>query len=392
MAATRMNSVFQCLDQSIGHAFRRAGWETTLKERFAEIEPWLIPSPHRAEKVGCEHTQTRFCSYRVVEHADGKLVGVCDEGRCKRRVLSPEELIQYQPNLSRLRMELARLLELEPDRTAPPQAYILPIGKFTLGRDRFEVKLVGGLNPCSLPELLMRMLNVHGPRQVILLASSFGDKAPLKDFIHRAGWHWYDIEHAFEIKPRRLEWRNGSLADWLSFKRELVPPANIQEDAAKPYVRAIERGFADLGKDISNYKEEIERLRAGLSEQLHKIGKEVDPEYFRMILAVLVSGSIRSAAERLNMSKSSLDRRLKDYVLRGGLYETLHGMLAVRNNRLGTRKLESFNETFAKHQVPDTGYDPDEVIEELVRALEEADPEHWPEVLSEFSDSLRGSS
>lgn len=392
MAATRTNSVFRCLDQSIGHAFLLELWKEGLKDRFPEIEPWLVPVARLAANVPCEHTQNRKCSYRVVEHEDGPIVGVCDEGRCQRRVFERSELVLYQPNLPRLRAELARLLELEPDRSEPPQANILPVGKLTLGPERFEVKLVGGLNPSMLPELLMRLLDVRGPRQIILLASGFGEKAPLKDFIHRVGWHCFEIEHAFEMRPRQLAWRNGSQAEWIGFKQRLVPVEAVRKDSVLPVVRAIERGFAHIGKDFSAYKSEIEDLRAGLSEQLRKIGDEVEPEFFRIILSALVSGSVRGAADKLGISKSTLDRRLKEYVARGGLYATLHGMLAVRSKRFGSRQLESFNEKFAKHQVAGPGFDSDAIIEELVRALEEADREHWPEVLTEFSDSLRGSS
>lgn len=392
MAATRMNSVFQCLDQSIGHAFLKSLWQEVLKDRFVEIEPWLVPSPHRASKVACENTSSRHCSYRVVEHEAGPIVGVCDEGRCRRRIFEAEELVQYHPNFSRLRSELARLLELEPDRSEPPQANILPVGKLFLCAERFEVKLVGGLNPSSLPHLLASCLDVRGPRQIILLASSYGDKAQLKDFIHRAGWHCFEIEHAFDFQPQRLAWRNGSRSDWLTFKQDLTSTAAVQEDAAKPFIQVIERGFKYLGKDIRGYQGEIETLRASLSDQLRRIGNEVEAEFFQIILALLVNGSVRSAAEKLGTSKSTLDRRLKEYVAKGGLYETLHGMLAVRSKRLGTRKLESFNETYAKHQNNGQSSDSAAIIEELVQAMEEADPDIWPEVLAEFSDSLRGTS
>jgi hypothetical protein len=238
----------------------------------------------------------------------------------------------------------------------------------------------------------MSCLDVRSPKQIILFASSYGDKAPLRDFIHRAGWYCFEIEHAFEFQSQRLAWQNGSRADWLNFKRNLTSTTAVQEDAAKPYIHAIERGFKDLGKDIKGYKEEIETLRASLSDQLRRIGNEVDPDFFQIILALLVNGSVRSAAEKLGTSKSTLDRRLKEYVSRGGLYESLHGMLAVRSKRLGTRKLESFNETYAKHQVNGQSSDRAAIIDELVQAMEEADPDIWPEVLAEFSDSLRGSS
>lgn len=389
---TRMNSVFQCLDQAIGHAFRRCLWETVLGERFVEIEPWLLPAPHRAERVTCEQGNGGHCSYRVVEHEDGRLVGVCDEGRCPRRSFEAEELVQYAPNFSRLRGELARLLELEPDRSEPPHANVLPVGSLLVDGGRIAVKLVGGLNPSALPAVLMQHLDVRGPGQIILLASSYGDKTTLRDFIHRSGWFQYDIEEAFILQPRRLAWEDGARQRWLHFRETVLSRGPSSGHGTQPIIRAVKRGFADLGKDISGYRDEIESLRAGLSEQLRRIGNEVEPEFFQMILALLVNGSVRSAAEKLGTSKSTLDRRLKEYLTRGGLYETLHGMLAVRSRRLGSRKLESFNETYAKHQVNGQTSDRAAIIEELVQAMEEADPDIWPEVLSEFSDSLRGSS
>jgi hypothetical protein len=390
MAATKMNSVFQCIDQSIGHAFRRDQWQGILKGRFSEIEPWLIPSGRRSETFGC--ARSPHCHYRIVEHADGSFVGVCDEGRCDRRPFAPEELVQYHPNFVRFRLELARLLELEPDRSEPPQPNVLPIGKMTLGKDRMEVKLVGGLNPSYLPQILMRFLNVRGPRQIILLASSYDGKADLKDFVYRVGWSHFDIEHAFTLHPTQLRWQDGAQARWEAFRNELSAPGNVQEAAARPYVRAIERGFRELGKDINGYRDQIQSLRAGLSEQLRTIFNEVEPDFFQMILALLVDGSVRSAAERLNLTKSTFDRRLKAFTSRGGLYTSLHGLVGIRAAHFGSRRLETFSETYAAHQVTTQGGTHEAVIEELVQALEDTNPEIWPEVLSEFSDSLRGCS
>lgn len=389
MVPTRMNSVFQCLDQSIGHAFLRKLWEDVLKERFLEIEPWLIPSQHRAAKVACEHTKSRHCSYRVVEHENGPLVGVCDEGRCQRRVFAPEELVQYQPNFSRLRTEFARLLELEPDRSEPPQANILPVGKLTLGRDRLEVKLVGGLNPSSLPEILTRLLDVRGPRQVILLASSYGGKAPLLDFIYRVGWQFHDIEHSFVLQPRSLRWSPGAQARWLEFKRGLLPAEAARDEEGRQFLAMIEEKLALLDRGIRDLQSENVTLKQSLASQFSAISQKVDPEYFHWILSIMATGSVSAAASMLGIANSTFDEKLKRYRDRGGTYRILFDLLEVRRKGLGSKKLEHFNESYLRHQQANDQTSETALLREVIEALEAQDEGTWPAIRDELLALLR---
>lgn len=112
----------------------------------------------------------------------------------------------------------------------------------------------------------------------------------------------------------------------------------VHEAAAQPYVRAIQRGFASIGKDFSQYRTEIDRLHSSFADQLGRIAREVEPEFFQVMMTLMVCGSVRAAAEKLGNSKSSLDRRIKEFVAKGGLYATLNGLLAVRTQRLGRRQ------------------------------------------------------
>lgn len=389
MVATRMNSVFQCLDQSVGHAFRWDSWRGLLKERFGEIEPWLQPTERLASKVPCERTRLQNCSYRIVEHANGTFAGVCDEGRCRRREFEKPELVLYQPNLARFRLELARLLELEPDRSEPPQANILPIGKMTLGKDRLEVKLVGGLNPSSLPETLMRLLHVRGPKQVILIASSYGGKAPLKDFLYRVGWHCYEIEHSFTLQPRRLDWSPGAQAHWLNFKRDLLPPEAAREEDGRQFLAMIEEKLALLDQGIRDLQTENAMLKESLAGQFTSIARKVEPEYFHWILSIMAAGSVSAAAGMLGIANSTFNEKLKRHRDRGGIYRTLFDLLEIRRKGLGTKKLEHFNEDYLRHQQESGRANDTELLREVIEALEAQDEGTWPAIRDELLTLLR---
>jgi hypothetical protein len=387
MAANKMNSVFQCIDQCIGHAFRRDQWQGILKERFSEIEPWLIPSGRRSETFGC--ARSPHCHYRIVEHADGSFVGVCDEGRCDRRPFAPEELVQYHPNFARFRLELARLLELEPDRSEPPQPNVLPIGKMTLGKDRMEVKLVGGLNPGYLPQILMRFLNVRGPRQIILLASSYDGKADLKDFVYRVGWNCYEIEHSFTLSPRSLDWSSGAQAQWLTFKRSLLPPDVAREEDGRKFLAMIEEKLALLDKGIRNLQTENTVLKEDLAGHFISIARKVEPEYFHWILAIMAAGSVSAAAGMLDVANSTFNEKLKRYRDRGGIYRTLFDLLQIRRKGLGTRKLERFNEDYMLHQRATEDSNETDLLREVIDALEAQDEATWPAIRDELLTILK---
>ena len=68
-------------------------WEKGLGvDDLGLLRPYLAPLPTRATTLPCERTfRGCGCRYRIVEHDDDTIVGICDEGRCERRSFTTDE-------------------------------------------------------------------------------------------------------------------------------------------------------------------------------------------------------------------------------------------------------------------------------------------------------------
>jgi len=111
---SRPSAFFKSLEALV-HGGRLKGWELATGEAFALVQPYLMPVEGIAKQVACERTfQGHACAYRIVEHGDGTVVGVCDEGECERKVFRREELARFALDESRLASELISLFGLTP--------------------------------------------------------------------------------------------------------------------------------------------------------------------------------------------------------------------------------------------------------------------------------------
>lgn len=389
MVANKANCVFQCLDQAFSTPFRLESWKQGTGERFSEIQPWLIPVEQLAPTVACEHTRVRGCRYRIVEHHDGSFTGVCDEGKCQRRHFEKSELIQYRPNFPRLRSELAKLIGVQPYASEPTHPCMLPIGDLAFGSSSYGVKLVGGLNQEVLERILRSLWMEGDQKQIIIFASSLSLTQPVAAFIRKAGWYHYSIEHSFALKPTTLSWEPEAQAYWLKFTESIITPEERTHEKEKHLAEAVRQGFANIGRNIHQLESENSDLKQNLSNQLSVIANQVEPEYLHWILTIMTKGSVSQAAASLNMANTTLIGKLKRYSDRGGMYNMLHDLLAVRRRGLGIRKLEHFNEDFLDHQNYDGAAGNEDLMEEVLGALEAQDETNWPQIRNELLEVIQ---
>lgn len=108
---------WKCLDVRLG-PIREPVWKLALGDEFPLVQRYLAPVPGLSPIASCERSRQTACNYRIVEHQDGSLVGICDEGRCPRRIFDRAELIRFEPQDRRIMEEVGRLLRL-PFNPAP---------------------------------------------------------------------------------------------------------------------------------------------------------------------------------------------------------------------------------------------------------------------------------
>ncbi len=219
MEANNKKCLYEALDKSLGIGYRRAAWEGALNGAFSAIEPWLVPTQVPATRVPCKQVGRSGCDgYRIVAHANGTFVGVCDEGNCTRRLFSEAELVRYEPNITLFRREVARLFGIAPDLSAPEHHTLHPVGELRLGKEVFGVKIVGGLDPGLVERMVQLLWQQTRQKQLLLILSETEPKDRLKGLIERCGWIDYTIEEQFDLLPRGLRWTEGAEERWEGFK------------------------------------------------------------------------------------------------------------------------------------------------------------------------------
>lgn len=389
MAASKPNFAFQCIDNAITRGVPRSSYINALGENFADMEPWLIPIEGLAQQYVCKNTAKSGCRYRVVEHANGTLVGVCDEGRCGRREFAREELIRYRPDFARFRAELARLMGIRLEPYRGDAIWLIPVGDLAVGRDHYAVKLAGGANPQVLMEFLQKLWIEASQPQLILLASRLSATPELSAFLRKAQWGEFVLEPHMELKARALQWKPGSESHWLQCKRGLLTPEAAREEEGRTFLAMIEERIAQLDRGIGKLKAENAQLKDTLVGQFSTISQKVDAEYFYWILTVMATGSVSRAATALKMANSTFDEKLKRYRDRGGIYETLYQLCQVRRKGLGTKKLEQFNEGYLRHQQGGGSGPEVDLMRDVVDALEAQDEKNWPSVRDELLALLK---
>ena len=154
-------------------------------------------------------------------------------------------------------------------------------------------------------------------------------------------------------------------------------------------IEAVEKGFTRVRMNLETLEEENDSLKLSLAEQVSAIGREVDPEYFRWILTILASGSLRMAAQAIGIPKTTLSRKLKRFAGRGGLYATLHALVSLRNRGLGRRRLECYRDAYQAHHPDALASLGTDVLEEVFAALEAQNEENWSRIRTEIIDLLK---
>jgi len=112
---SKPNAFWQLLESPARTGRPLSTWKLALREEYELVQSYIVPTGALATTMPCARTFAgHFCSYRIVEHENGTFAGVCDEGRCPRRIFQREELAQHAIDEDRLAKELTALLAITP--------------------------------------------------------------------------------------------------------------------------------------------------------------------------------------------------------------------------------------------------------------------------------------
>ena len=108
-----MKAFWRSLETAVNGGTRLEVWDRVLGDSVSTR--FLLPVGGIVGSVGCVRTLAGHnCRYRIVEHDDGDVVGVCDEGYCARRSFTREDLAKFDLDADKIARGLSHALNITP--------------------------------------------------------------------------------------------------------------------------------------------------------------------------------------------------------------------------------------------------------------------------------------
>lgn len=350
-------------------------WRHILGADFEKVQPFLVVCEGLAGSyIFCPDTGIRL---EIRETRAGYWAGAVGEHveDADDRALTWEEAQAWEIDPARLRMALCGTLGLA-GVTGP-------------GGEMADVQLIGvcerrgGRRPVYLCHA------IDGENAVRLAADA--GRTPDAGCILFPERH-LAVEHVLNgrgvtgvVLAECVTWNDGK---WVGGCGQVCKGAAV--DISHAELRDhFDRRFDRVGREFSDLERENKQLKQDLAQVLANVARQVEPEFFQWIFVILGTGSVNAAARVLKVPGSTFAGRLKEYADRGGLYETLFSMVAVRRKGVGQRRIERFNELFKEHQGVTMAATPD-VLMELLDGLEGLNEDNWEGMREELIALVRG--
>ena len=198
-----MSPIWRSLEIVGTEALTLPHWQKGIgAENLAMLRPYLTPRAERATTFPCERPfRGCGCRYRIVEHDDDTIVGICDEGHCERRAFTADEIVLYGVNDPKLAAALASALGLQPLTSAADTVTtkVLPIATLS-GEDGRTTQVL--LVRTRDPEAALDKLTLHLTTKPILLFPTASNLTPsVVARLHRQGWPYRVLENILFFRP-----------------------------------------------------------------------------------------------------------------------------------------------------------------------------------------------
>lgn len=168
-----------------------------------------------------------------------------------------------------------------------------------------------------------------------------------------------------------------------------IPTIETHQVTGQEVIRHIDKRFDTIGQNFNEVREENERLKGSMAEQLVKIGQNVDPKFFQWVMAMLGAGSSLAASKILKIPNSTLSGNLKKFEKRGGVYKTLMDVVRIRQRAVGKKSMERFNDQYLEHQGSgEASSSNDQLLTEVFEGLEQMSGANWQRVRDELLEFL----
>lgn len=350
-----------------------SGWQFFLRDQFEAMRPMLLPCPGEFATNYLHPERGRLCLQRYETHwvafPDPEFFDEPED-----TILTEEDVILYRLDLGSLRDRLRLALGVDGASSSVVPG-IECLGTCTQGPKRRRVFWVQARDDADAIVQGQEVLARAGGEGCAVVTSL---SETVDRMLTAAG------VSGVSLNERLQPTANGFVGGCGIACRHLAP----NDLSVRELKGHVDARLDTLAERVVAINQENETLKQNLARVLTEFARRVDPTFLAWVFVILAAGSMRGAAKALNMSKSALDRRLRQFAERGGVYAMLYSALEIRRRGVGQEPIQKFNELFLGHQPTSEAPGPD-LWKEVMEGLEALNPENWRQVRDELIEALR---
>lgn len=350
-----------------------SGWQFFFGERYDALRSFLVICPGEYATSYLHPERGLLCLRRVEDRwaafSDPEF-SIDDEDT----ELTEAEVVLYRLDMVGLRERLRTALGIDaPSSNAGPGIECL--GTCTLGPKRRRVFWVQAKDDAAAVVQSQEVVARAGAEGCVVVTSL---SETVDRMLTAAGVSGVSLNERITPTPGGFEGGCGITCRHLA-------PRDLPVHELKDH---LDTRLDTLGERVIAINQENETLKRNLARVLTELARRVDPTFLAWVFVILAAGSMRGAAQALQMPRSSLERRLREFADRGGVYALLYSTLEIRRKGLGQAPIERFNEVFLDHQQQADSCGPD-LWSEVMEGLEALNPDNWRQVRDELMEVLR---
>lgn len=350
-----------------------SGWQFFFGERYDALRSFLVICPGEYATSYLHPERGLLCLRRVEDRwaafSDPEF-SIDDEDT----ELTETEVVLYRLDMVGFRERLRTALGIDaPSSNAGPEIECL--GTCTLGPKRRRVFWVQAKDDAAAVVHSQEVIVRAGAEGCVVVTSL---SETVDRMLMAAGVSGVGLNERIAPTPGGFEGGCGIAC------RHLAPP-DLHVHELKDH---LDTRLDTLAERVVALNQENETLKQNLARVLTEFARRVDPTFLAWVFVILAAGSMRGAAKALKMSKSALDRRLRQFAERGGVYGMLYATLEIRRRGVGQEPIQKFNELFLDHQPATEAPGPD-LWKEVMEGLEALNPDNWRQVRDELIEALR---
>lgn len=350
-----------------------SAWQFFFRDHFEAMRPLLLPCPGEYARSYLHPERGMLCLRRFEDRwAAFSDPEFCDDDEDTE--LTEADVLLYRLDLGALRDRLRAALGID-----GPSSSVVPgiecLGTCTQGPKRRRVFWVQASDDAAAivqGQAVIARVGTEG----CAVVTSLGEA--VDQMLAAAGVSGVGLNERVTPTP-------GGFAGGCGIVCRHLAPRDLPVLELKDH---LDTRLDTLAERVVALNQENETLKQNLARVLAEFARRVDPTFLAWVFVILAAGSMRGAAKTLKMSKSALDRRLRQFAERGGVYAMLYSTLEIRRKGVGQEPIQKFNELFIEHQ-PQTEPPGPDLWREVMEGLEALNPENWRQVRDELLEVLR---